>query len=621
MLIKLEGNNMNLIEQYIQYKLDYYNGTPSVSDSEFDALEETIRKKDPNEPALRMVGATVTGKHQVKHRNPMRSLVKANNIDDIERWIKNSIKNKTNQFTISDKLDGISCLLIYMKGKLQRAYSRGNGLIGLDITQNVKIIPNIPHTINNKQDYLEIRGEILLYKDCDIANPDDEMLRTVAGGILRRQSDTSEINKLKFIAYYMDTDADTISDRLYMLRSYGFEVPEYKTLDASEIEEYYNLYIYEYRAALNYEIDGLVITPDSIDLITALEDNNKHHPKWSIAFKFPNSNKESNLLDIKWQMSSHGILTPVAKINPVIINGSKIESPTLHNYERIIDMNITIGDELVIAKANDVIPKVVGNNNIDSGEPSIITDCPFCKTPITIIQKDISRIAYCMNDKCDEKNFKKITKWVTKTNMRSVADKTIKLLWDEKIISNVLDLFTLKSKRSEILNIKGMGDNKVDNIIKEIDRSRKITPAGLISKLGIYSVGKRALDKLNITTLKEFEQWKDDKYEIGKAIIEWKKDTYNMKYYNKLIKVHTFIQPVKPQEEIITKGHLACTGTGPIKRKDFIDKIKAMGYGFHSSIKKDTKILVCEDPNGNSTKLKSARSKGIKLISYDEILK
>ena len=608
---------LQLIEKYIDAKKNYYNNKPSMSDSDYDALEDMIRKAMPNHWALQVVGYSIDGRYKIKHRTPMRSLSKANSINDINKWIKNRLMGYNKKFIIEDKLDGISCTIIYKHGKFERAISRGNGIDGVDISAVVRMM-DIPKSIATTDDEIEIRGEVIIFNDSDIPNPNKTMLRNIAGGILRGDVTNPLIHHLNFIAYQTTKSFKWVSDIFKFFTNNDFIIPNYLVIDSSEIETIYNNYIKHSRANLNYQIDGLVIMPNEIQIINSLEDHNTHHPRWAIAFKFPNKNTETVLKTITWQMSSYGILTPVGELESVKIDGTNIKRATLHNYENVINMNISHGDTVLIAKGNDVIPKVVSNLNIDSGEPSVITDCPYCNMPIDIIKKDKSKIAYCLNDNCDEKNKMKIVKWVKKCKMKGISDKTVSFLWNHNLIRNVLDLYTLHGHKSELLQLQGMGDSKVNNLLNQIDLSRKVSIVNFLARLGIFSIDSKALIKLKINSLKSFMKFNDDKYEIGKSIIRWKKNKDNINYLNNLVKCHTFIQP--QNKTISTNKTVVCTGSGPISRSELELALLKLGYTLETSVKKTTTLLLCDDVTGHSNKLDKARKYNIPIKLYEELL-
>ena len=339
----------------------YRNGTPIMTDAAYDALEDQLRKLDPNHPHFQTVGAAPLaggGWPKVRHSIPMGSLNKAQTGDDLKSWWPGR------PVCVTHKLDGISVSLRYVDGKLTQALTRGDGDVGEDITRNVLLMQGAVKQIPTKGT-VYVRGEIICRKsDFKVHFQGESNPRNTAAGTAKRQSDPDKCKYLTVVAYqYLPEGVapNTKQTEINNLISLGFETPSaYWAGSPTEVMAVYDDYIATKRDALDYEIDGLVIDVDNRDAREALGDLNSR-PRGSVAFKFPHDQKVTNLRAVRWQVGSSGRVTPVAEFDEIILGGAKVKQASLHTVDRVLGLKLWEGCSIMVSRRNDVIPMVEMN--------------------------------------------------------------------------------------------------------------------------------------------------------------------------------------------------------------------------------------------------------------------
>jgi DNA ligase (NAD+) len=377
--------NLNQLIDTIKKARDaYYNGSPIMTDAAYDALEDTLRQLDPSNPLLGFVGsAPASGAFaKVTHEIPMGSLNKAQNIGDMESWLRSCASTTRKELHISDKLDGISVSLKYTRVpnkprfELVQALSRGDGITGEDITRNVtlmkgalKFIP-APPTADSTVKTLYVRGEIIITHD-DFAShfKDGKNPRNSASGAAKQQHDNSKCQHLTVMAYQFLTDGSPLTrtkiEEFNLLKSFGFNTPKtYPAMSLKDIEARYQDYVTTTRKALNYDIDGLVVEFDDNPYRESLGDLNGR-PKGAIAFKFPHEEKQTTLRNIRWQVGNSGRVTPVAEFDPVELAGVMVKKASLAGVRQVEQLKLYKDCIILVSRRNDCIPHVEAN--ISSG--------------------------------------------------------------------------------------------------------------------------------------------------------------------------------------------------------------------------------------------------------------
>ncbi|MAW17227.1 MAG: DNA ligase (NAD(+)) LigA [Pelagibacteraceae bacterium] len=508
------------INQLKKHNKFYFNeDNPVITDAEYDNLKKEIIELEEKNNFLKklklnykIVGSPPTKKFKkVKHLKPMLSLQNAfdeNDMKDFNSKITNflNIKNKDIEFSSEPKIDGISATLIYEKGVLSKGLSRGDGITGEDILENLKTIKEIPKVIkdNNIPSLLEIRGEIYIGKKDfknikgNFANP-----RNAAGGSLR-QKDPNATAKipLKYFAYGFGTirpmSFSTQSEFLEKIKKWGFSInplcKEVKNL--KEIEAQHS-YIDSLRASLDYDIDGLVYKVNNLKLQERLG-NTSNSPRWAIAYKFSAEKAITKIRSIVIQVGRTGAITPVAKVEPVTVGGVVVSNATLHNEDEINRKDIRVGDTIQIQRAGDVIPQVISVDTSKRNQNSkkyIFPEKCLCGS---ITQKEINKstkkkdaVRRCLKGyECDFTAREKLKHIVSKEafNIDGLGKKVIDQFWDLKLIRKPSDIFSLEYKKIE--NLEGWGELSIKNLKEAVNKSKVINLDRFIFSIGIRHIGQ-----------------------------------------------------------------------------------------------------------------------------------
>jgi len=546
-----------------QANVDYYiNDAPTMPDAQYDNLLRELKEAEaitndeiPEDSPLLTVGADVSNTpfSKIKHPSPMLSLDNAMNVEELEEFYNRVCKDlgQTPEFCVEYKYDGSAVSLVYMKGVLISAATRGDGVVGEDITDNVKTIQNVPRMLGKQLD-IEVRGEVLLYKDdfallneqrtvegkSSFANP-----RNAAAGSLRQLDTTITAKRpLKFHAYSWhplsknnDLGIRTQGDALSILRYLGFTVkdllvnfPDKKwddgspirliTKNLSELVGIYNNLIEsdEQRNNLPFEVDGLVIKVNQHSLQKMLG-NRSRSPKWAIAVKFPPQEAFTRLLDISVQVGRTGALTPVAELEPVSVGGVVVSRATLHNQDEIDRKGIKINDTVVIRRQGDVIPAVVSvlidkrsGNEKDFVLPN---ECPCCGGEVGKDNEE-DAVLRCLNYDCPAKVIGNLIHFVSRHafNIDGLSEKRLEQLVDAGLVKTAVDLFRYDHDfKREVAALERMGEQSTEKLINAIHKARVIEFDKFIYSLGIRHVGRNTA-KLIATFLTEYfelEQFED----------------------------------------------------------------------------------------------------------------
>ena len=609
---------LKLIEQLLEAKEAYYNSeSPIMSDSEFDSLEERLKNLDPSNEYFLNVGSSQKGDNKVIHSEPMLSMQKGKTVEDIVKWMEKIDASHGINYCVQPKIDGLSATCKYKDGKLVYVATRGDGQKGQDVTHIADYLEDIKREINFCNNDIEIRGELYLPKDT-IYDTKGRPLRNNCVGLINRKENREDLQFVRFAAYQIagKSDIETESEKIETLIKSGFNSVKYfKISKKNDLIKIYNEYLDSYRKEWLYETDGLVVVVDDNSLFEEIDSRwvVDHHHHYAIALKPPSEAKASRLIDVIWQVSRQGNVIPVALFEPVFIGGARIERATLNNYENVVNLDLRKNDELVVERANDVIPFVRGNNSIVSHDDSqsndfLITECPSCNS--RLVENGVHR--RCINQACDEIRIQQIIYWVRQAEIETVAEATIRTLYEKGKISSIKDLYELKAEDFE--GLEGFAEKKISKIMQEIANKKTLSSIDFLSRMGIPLVQKKSLQKLSINTLSDFLKFNDDSYIIGQNIIEWKKDEANMAFLDGLAEILNITESKKTE----SKGRVCMTGSGPRPRKELIADIEAKGYEFTSSITKDTDILLCDDITSGSSKLKKAESLNIKIMNYED---
>jgi len=608
-----------LVEILKEAKEFYYNtDTPKFSDSEFDALEEELRELDPENNYFSDVGYTIDNSNKIIHNEPMLSMGKAKNADDVNKWFKR-LNLPGIEYCLQPKIDGLSATCRYENGKLVYVATRGDGFRGQDITYVAPYIKDIKDSIIFTQNTIEIRGELYLPKDT-MYDTKGKALRNNCVGLINRKENRDDIQYVRFIAYQMAGNHNILkeSDKIETLKNAGFNTVDFRVYKTGEdIGQFYKKYLDVLREDWSYETDGIIITVNDNSLHSEIDSKwvVDHHHHYNLAIKPPSQGKSTKLIGIEWQVSRQGSIIPVAQFEPIEIGGATLERASLHNCDNVLKLKLSKGDTLFVERANDVIPYVRDNISKNEKAEDYISDlipgkCPSCNSPL----KQTGVNLKCENINCDEIKIQQIIYWVKESEVEGVAEGTLRSLYLSGLIRDIKDLYTLKYE--DLMSLEGFADKKVNIFLSGIEASKKMSATKLLSRLGILLVQEKSLNKLNIKSIEDFINFNDSQYKIGQNIIKWKNDALNLKFLNDLIECIEIID----DNPVQSKGKICMTGKGPLTRKELIRVIEERGWEFSPDITKDVDILLCEDPEAGSSKLIKAKKLGIKLLSYSSFV-
>jgi len=650
-----------LVEIINKASYEYYlNDNPSITDQEYDdyysellRLEEAYPElKREDSPTIRVGGEALSKFEKVEHKTPMLSFDDIFNEDEIiafDERIRKSINNPT--YTVEPKMDGLSGSLIYEKGLLVRVATRGNGLVGENITANGKTIKSIPLRLKKDID-IEVRGEIYMSKaSFEKANKEREAngealfanpRNAAAGSVRQLDSKITAKRNLDFMAYFIPNPKDygikTQEESLKFLRELGF-VTNYKlNTTASNAEEIIKdiKALGEIRRSLPYEIDGVVLK------VNNLEDEDRlgytaRVPRWGIAYKFPAEEVLTTLKEIKFTVGRTGKITPNAIFSPVHVAGSLISKATLHNEDYCIAKDVRVGDTISIRKAGDVIPEVVRvlkeRRNGTEKEFQMLEYCPICHTKI--VRKDTEADYYCPNGMCPARKIENIIHFASREamNIDGLGESIIEDLYNENFITNITDIYDIDKYEEELMNLEGYGKKKIDNLNGAIKNSKNNSLERLIYGLGIRNVGAKTakvlakyyktLDNLMTASYEELVNISDIGDIIAKSIINYFSNEDNKNIITKLkqLGVNTiYINNSGYEEKDEFKGKtFVLTGSlVNITRDKASEIIESLGGKVSSSVSSKTSVVVVGDSPGS--KYDKALALGIPIWQEDEFL-
>lgn len=635
----------------------YYNtGHSLISDEEYDMRLEDLREMEEemgfsfsNSPTHNVGARVLTELREVTHAYPMLSLDKCHNVDELLKFINNK------ETVASIKLDGLTCRLTYKDGRLALAETRGNGIVGSNITEHVRQFLNVPMKIQ-KDDVYIIDGEaIILDEDFSEINQNGEYKnsRNLASGTLS-VLDTSLVAKRRMRFYgwnVVEGGSNSLKDNLAEAKFLGFDiVPHWFNGNNSYALNPDNLqsnidYVFEYARDNGYPHDGVVFKYNDVEYGKSLG-NTSHHFRDGIAYKAKDAVYRTKLLDIEWGCGKSGLLTPVAVFEPVDIDGSTISRSTIHNVSILTKLDLHIGDTIEIYKANSVIPAI--KRNVSSDERMALgkefdyialpTYCPECGGLTKLETENSSTVLVCTNDNCNGKLLGKLTHFVSKNaiNVDGISESTIEKFIELGWLTCFEDIYKLKSYASEMVNLEGFGEKSVKNLLKSIEMSKNTTLDRFIYSLSIPLIGRSAsktiskyfngdfdrfckeccLNKFDFAVLDDFGDAMNDS--INDYIDK------NVVMIGNLAKEMYFEKPKIVSSSNSLASKVFCI-TGSLNhfanRDEAKEKIEQAGGKVSNSVSKKTNYLVNNDTNSTSSKNQKAKSLGISIINEDELIK
>lgn len=643
---------INLIEKA---NIEYYTlDNPSVSDRQWDNwMSELIdiEEKYPelkriDSPSERVGGMVIEEFQKVTHKVPMFSLADVFNEDEIVLFDERVRKEFENPSYVCElKIDGLAVSLIYENGYFKSAATRGNGVIGEDITHNVKTIKTIPLKLKENVD-IEVRGEIYMPKKSFLKLNEErekkhELLfqnprNAAAGSIRQLDSSVAKSRNLDAFLYHVpDTKFETHYEALMNLKDLGFIVnPNIRLVhNVKEVLEFIDEWTLK-RPELPYEIDGIVIKVNDIHMQKELGFTAKY-PKWAIAYKFPAEEVKTKLTDIKCTVGRTGLITPNAIFDPIKIMGSTIRRATLHNSAYIDLKDLKIGDNILVHKAGDVIPEVVGpvvgERNGDEKSFIMPEDCPICNTPLVRTESGID--LKCPNELCPARNIESLIHYSSRKamNIDGLGERIIEDFYNMGIITKYIDIYNLKDKKEDLIELEGFGTKSVNNLLDSIETSKNNSLEKLLCAIGIKGIGEKnakllakkynSLDNLMNASYEELKAIPDIGPTLAASIKDFFNNPENINMINDLINIGVNTKylgkQIKENPNFLNKK-IVVTGSLSNYSRDEIQALIEHNGGLWTTTvtKKTDAVIVGENPG---SKYDRAKELNVPIWSEDDL--
>lgn len=650
------------LRELVEYhaKKYYDEDKPEISDFEYDMMMLELRTLESQYPELitktsltQKVGGTVNEKFQkVEHEVPLQSLQDVFNFEEIEAF-EERVKKQANEngienpkYVVETKIDGLSAALEYKEGKLVRGATRGNGLVGEDVTENLKTIKTIPQELPEKID-ITVRGEVFISKaefekmNQEREENEEELFanaRNAAAGSLR-QLDSNITKKRPLDIYIFNVqkiegkEFNSHYEELEYLDKLGFNVNpvriycETKEQVINAINE-----IGEKREELTFGIDGAVVKVDDLNLRQIMGTTSKV-PKWAIAYKYPPEKKETTLKDIVFQVGRTGVITPMAILEPVKVAGSTISKTTLHNEDFVKEKGLKIGDKVIIQKAGDVIPEVVEvviskrtGEEKDFEMPKV---CPVCGAEA--VREEGEAAVRCTGIECPAKLYRNLVHFVSREamNIDGLGENIIGILLEKKMISNIADIYDLEFE--DIASLKKNGKKFAQNLIDSINASKENDLYRLITALGIRHVGVKAakilakrfnnIDNLSIATVEELSEVEEVGPIVANSISEFFNQEQTKDLINRLKEAGVNTERLKKEDEDERFAGKTFVLTGSLdkySRDEASEIIEQFGGKTSSSVSKKTSYVLAGEDAGS--KLTKAQNLGVTIITEQDFI-
>ena len=642
-----------------KYNYEYYVlDNPSVTDAEYDRLMQELialetahpELKSPLSPTQRVGGMVQDEFKKITHKRMMLSLANAFNDEDLrdfDKKVRDVLQVDKVRYMAEMKIDGLGISLVY-RNRLIYAAARGDGTVGEDVTSNVITIKSVPSHIDLDDEY-EIRGEVFMpKKSLERLNKERELTgeplfanaRNAAAGSIRQLDSSIAANRgLDAFWYYVVNAKDFglryHSEALNMADRLGFKTnPERRLCNGiDEVIDFINEYT-EKRPSLAYDIDGIVIKVDDMDMYDKLGYTSKT-PRWAIAYKFPPEEVITKLTDIIYTVGRTGKITPNAVLEPVRVAGSLVQRATLHNEDFIREKDLKVGDYVVIRKAGDVIPEVVRpvkeRRSDDVIDFKMIDKCPVCGSPLT----RIDAMHFCLNPHCEAKKIEGIIHFASRDAMdiEGLGEKVAEQFFNQGFIRSIKDIYDLSQYRDDIISLDGWKDKSIDNLLAGIEKSKENSLEKVLFGLGIKEVGEKMaktlarkygdIDALAATTEEELLEIPDVGPVLSKSLVAWFGDEKNVELINELkergVNFKFIGSTTKAANSYFSGKTVVLTGTlSSMGRKEATALLEDVGAKVTGSVSKATDCVIAGEEAGS--KLDKAHSLGIQVLGEEEFL-
>lgn len=646
--------------EYLYYVLD----APEITDAEYDRMMVRLRELEArypdsipaDSPTQRVGGRASSQFTEVRHLEPLLSLGNVFSAEELrafdERVRSGLPAGSKVEYVMEPKIDGLACSLIYENGKLVRAATRGDGVVGENVTANVRTIRSIPLTLKvpdgeTVPELLDVRGEVYMPRqafmrlneqraergESEFANP-----RNAAAGSLRQlDPQVTASRSLSFFAYYLVGEGaqPKHSESLALLAHYGFKVSEnYKVVENIDEAIKYIGDFNELRQGLSYDTDGAVIKVNDVYQQRILGATGKD-PRWATAYKYPPEQAETTLEDIDWRVGRTGVLTPTAVLTPVKLSGSVISRATLHNEDFIRAKDIRIGDRVVINKAGEIIPEVlrvvVEKRSGDEKEVEIPSVCPECGWRVE--RQGEEAAIRCTNPHCPALGREGLIHFVSRDamNIDGCGPSVINAMLDAGLVRDAADLYSLR--KDDLLKLERMGEKSADNLLAALAESKKNELDKLLFALGIRHVGAKvarilatefgSMEKLQQAQPEELAQIRDIGDKIAESVVTWLNVPANIDLVERLAAAGltmTFTPPASQEDNPFFGKTLVFTGTMPtLGRAEAKTMAQDVGAKVSGSVSKKTDYVIAGAEAGG--KLEKAQQLGVTVIDEAEFLR
>ena len=646
--------------EYLYYVLD----APEITDAEYDRMMVRLRELEArypdsipaDSPTQRVGGRASSQFTEVRHLEPLLSLGNVFSAEELrafdERVQSGLPAGSKVEYVMEPKIDGLACSLIYENGKLVRAATRGDGVVGENVTANVRTIRSIPLTLKVPEgeavpELLDVRGEVYMPRqafmrlneqraergESEFANP-----RNAAAGSLRQlDPQVTASRSLSFFAYYLVGEGaqPKHSESLALLAHYGFKVSEnYKVVENIDEAIKYISDFNELRQGLSYDTDGAVIKVNDVYQQRILGATGKD-PRWATAYKYPPEQAETTLEDIDWRVGRTGVLTPTAVLTPVKLSGSVISRATLHNEDFIRAKDIRIGDRVIINKAGEIIPEVLRvvaeKRTGDEKEVEIPSVCPECGWRVE--RQGEEAAIRCTNPHCPALGREGLIHFVSRDamNIDGCGPSVINALLDAGLVRDAADLYSLR--KEDLLKLERMGEKSADNLLAALAESKKNELDKLLFALGIRHVGAKvarilatefgSMEKLQQAQPEELAQIRDIGDKIAESAVTWLNVPANIDLVERLAAAGltmTFTPPASQEDNPFFGKTLVFTGTMPtLGRAEAKTMAQDVGAKVSGSVSKKTDYVIAGAEAGS--KLEKAQQLGVTVIDEAEFLR
>lgn len=616
-------------------KAYYYGESEMMSNKEYDDLYDQLKRLEDesgiiysDSPTQNLGDYVYSSLPKLKHESPMLSLDKTKDREVLKKWLGNK------EGVLSWKLDGLTVVLTYQDGKLTKAVTRGNGLIGEEITENAKFFLNVPLSIPFKGK-LTVRGEaVISYSDFKEINDAEQgrykNARNLASGSVRAL-DTNQVKKRKVQVIIFEviqgSEANLVTDKFTWISHLGFQPVDYEVVNADNILQ--KIQDFENRiTSNNIPSDGLVLTFNDSAYGRSLGMTGKF-PKHSMAFKWQDEVEETVLRLVEWNTSRTGLINPVAVFDPVYLEGTEVSRATLNNVSFIKDLHLGIGDTIEVYKANMIIPQVLSNKT-RSDNLKIPDECPTCGAATETVELNGTQTLRCTNLDCPAKFLNKLIHFCSRDAMdiQGLSKKTLEFLIDKGWVSSLIDLYSLQAKEVQWSMIRGYSTVSVRKILAAIESSKHTESNRFLYALGIPKIGKHQ-SKALIQVYGSWNNFVDHREEyfsqipgigdcLNDNIHKWFNDLYEQEHIKELSEMMIF-EDMDVSAEGKFEGKTFCiTGKLSRNRSELVDYIEKNGGHVSGSVSKNTDYLINNDKGSSSSKNRKAIELGISIITEND---